>query len=204
MAKIVRFKCFQCNGLTFNFDLDISKLNREIWRRCWTSVPNVVKIGLSCCTSQTWKQTRPRIRSREIVQSRRRRRRRHRWRRWLLVLWNRRRSPAHSATFHRQTFVKTCTVHTTSLSSGGCDNNSVQPWQVSDHYRVVQKKLGHSAFCRISRKLPKIFTQFFAHIKASVYWICPFKPNLVTLFHTVAPSPPSGETWLVHVRFQSQ
>ena len=31
------------------------------------------------------------------------------------------------------------------------------------------KKRGHSTFCRISRKLLKISTRFFAHIKASVY-----------------------------------
>ena len=30
-------------------------------------------------------------------------------------------------------------------------------------------KTGHSTFSRISRKRPKIFTRFFAHIKASVY-----------------------------------
>jgi len=29
---------------------------------------------------------------------------------------------------------------------------------------------------------------FFAHIKASVYWICLFTPGLVTLFHAVASS----------------
>jgi len=31
------------------------------------------------------------------------------------------------------------------------------------------KKRGHSTFCRISRKLLKISTRFFAHIRASVY-----------------------------------
>ena len=43
------------------------------------------------------------------------------------------------------------------------------------------KKRGRSAFCRISMKIPKIFTRFFAHTKANVY-----TPGIVTLFHTVA------------------
>jgi len=32
--------------MTLNFDLDLSKVNGDIWRRCWTSVPNFVKNGL--------------------------------------------------------------------------------------------------------------------------------------------------------------
>jgi len=32
--------------MTLNVDLDLSKVNGDIWRRCWTSVPDFVKIGL--------------------------------------------------------------------------------------------------------------------------------------------------------------
>jgi len=43
--------------------------------------------------------------------------------------------------------------------------------QVSDItlYRVGQNKRGHSAFSRITRKMPKVITRFFAPVKASVY-----------------------------------
>ena len=75
------------------------------------------------------------------------------------------------------------------ITLGGEYSNT---WTNIYTYRVGQKKRGHSTFCRMSRKLLKIFTRFFAHIKASVCWICIFTPGLVTLFHTVAPS---GESW---------
>ena len=39
--------------------------------------------------------------------------------------------------------------------------------EIGNRRRVANKR-GHSAFCRISRKLPKIFTRFCAHITNSV------------------------------------
>jgi len=47
------------------------------------------------------------------------------------------------------------------------------------------KKRGHSAFCRISRKLRKID---FLHTSRLVYAEYVYSLGLVTLFHTVAPS----------------
>jgi len=40
--------------LTLKFDLDLSKVNSENWRRCWTSVPNFMKIGLVVFDKSRW------------------------------------------------------------------------------------------------------------------------------------------------------
>jgi len=32
--------------LTLNFDLDFWKINTDVWRRCWTYMPNFMKVGL--------------------------------------------------------------------------------------------------------------------------------------------------------------
>jgi len=61
-------------------------------------------------------------------------------------------------------------------------------------YWVGQNKCDHSTFSWISRKLPKIFTWFFAHVKASVYETCLLTQYLIMLFYTVAPP---GESWTI-------
>jgi len=52
---------------------------------------------------------------------------------------------------------------------------------------VGQNKRDHSAFSRISWKLPNIFTCCFANVKASVYLTFLLTQGLMMLFYTVAP-----------------
>ena len=42
----LKWKNFSMAVLILNFELDLSKVNRDIWRRCWTTLQNVMKIGL--------------------------------------------------------------------------------------------------------------------------------------------------------------
>jgi len=55
------------------------------------------------------------------------------------------------------------------------------------YYEVDQVKLVYSAFSRMSRKLPTTITNFFPHLKASVYQTCLQSESLLILLPTVAP-----------------
>jgi len=46
MVELLQTEDLNTAVLTLNFDLDLSKVNSDIWHGCWSSVPNFMKIGL--------------------------------------------------------------------------------------------------------------------------------------------------------------